>query len=106
MKPLSSIIEDPVEETLVILNEECSEVIKEVCKVQRFGLDHVGPAGASAGNVPARAFLAHELGQLQEMIDIARRAGIVASGPFDNGRRDKREKLATWSSLPKEWLTP
>lgn len=108
MNPIPSIIGDPVVELLVILGEECAEVLKEISKMQRFGVNHVGPGDGTAtySGAPARDFFAHELGQLQEMIDIARRAGIVSAGPFDNGRRSKRIKLPIWSNLPAEWIKP
>ncbi len=102
MKPLPSIIADPAIEALVILGEECAEVIKEISKIQRFGIDHVGPTSGSG--VPARAFLAHEVGQLYAMIEIAQRAGLIPAGAFTNGVRDKREKLAVWSNLPADWI--
>lgn len=99
---LQAIIDDPKVEALVNLAEECSEVIKEACKMQRFGIDHVGPS-AGAG-VPARLMLSRELGQLLRVITILRFAGIVDSEEFEEGYAEKAAKLRRWSNLPEAWL--
>lgn len=102
MKPLPSIIGDPRREALTIMAEECAEVIKEVCKMDRFGIDHVGPKTGSG--IPAHDFLAHEVGQLYAMIEIARRAGLLSTLELNNGVRVKQEKLKAWSNLPSDWI--
>ena len=73
------------EETLVILMEECGEVIQECSKILRFGND--------------TSKLAKELGDLQMMINLtSRNLGIdsVKVGVYAN---EKREKLKKYSDI-------
>ena len=99
---IKPVITDPVEEVLVILAEECAEVIKEVTKIQRFGLHHTGPGK----NIMAHKALASECGQLLAMIGILKRAGIVTNAELAPAIATKLLKLVDWSNLPVEWLKP
>ena len=70
-------------ETLVILMEECGEVIQEASKIMRFGND--------------ASKLTKELGDLQFMINLtANHLGIdsVSIGVYANEKRDKLKKYS------------
>jgi len=73
------------EETLVILMEECGEVIQECSKILRFGND--------------ASKLTKELGDLQYMINLTANhldIGVVKIGVHAN---EKREKLKKFSNI-------
>ena len=81
MKPLLN----KKEECLVVLMEECGEVIQEASKIMRFGND--------------TSKLTKELGDLQFMINLtANHLGIdsISIGVYAN---EKREKLKKYSDL-------
>ena len=73
------------DETLIILMEECSEVIKECSKIMRFGGDTED--------------LAKELGDLMCMIDIATKNLDITSEEIEDASHDKHIKLLTWSNI-------
>ena len=73
------------DETLIILMEECSEVIKECSKIIRFGVDTED--------------LAKELGDLMCMIDIATKNLDITSEEIEDAYHDKHIKLLTWSNI-------
>ena len=73
------------DETLIILMEECSEVIKECSKIIRFGGDTED--------------LAKELGDLMCMIDIATKNLVITSEEIEDAYHDKHIKLLTWSNI-------
>ncbi|HAI38356.1 MAG TPA: hypothetical protein DCM40_09645 [Maribacter sp.] len=73
------------DETLIILMEECSEVIKECSKIIRFGGDTED--------------LAKELGDLMCMIDIATKNLDITSEEIEDAYHDKHIKLLTWSNI-------
>lgn len=99
---IKPVITNPIEEALVILAEECAEVIKEVTKIQRFGLNHTGPGES----ITARKALAIECGQLLAMINILKNAGLVTNAELVPAINTKLLKLVDWSNLPVEWLKP
>ena len=101
---LRAIIADPRVEALVNLAEECSEVIKEVCKMQRFGVEHVGPTAGGEPALPARVLLSREAGNLYRMILVLERAGVIDMAEFEFGAAEKAAKLRRWSNIPEAWL--
>ena len=64
---------DKNRETLVILQEECAEVIVEVSKVRRFGLDSIH----YKDNVTHNEKLEIEVGDVLAMVDILLDQGIL-----------------------------
>lgn len=84
-----------MDETLLILIEECSEVIQAVSKCQRFGLDGCSPGVAKTN----RQRLEEELGDLVCMIDILVRQDIVSNRSIDLAKLAKFEKLKSWSRI-------
>ncbi len=75
-------------EILVILQEECAEVIQSVSKIHRFGLTD-----------EKKDHLQHELGDLQCMIDLCVENDIVELDKIVSYKKDKREKLKLWSNI-------
>jgi len=60
-----------LEQALDMLVEECSEVIKEVCKYRRFPPESkTHAAWVAAGNPPPRDLLAGEVGDLLAAVDV------------------------------------
>lgn len=84
-------------EILNILQEECAEVIQEVSKCNRFGLDREKP-GKQMTN---RQYLAKELGDLQAMINLVQDANIVSETDVISASNAKIEKLKIWSTIYK-----
>ena len=84
-------------EILIILQEECAEVIVEVSKCFRFGPDQM-MAGLDVTNMQR---LQKELGDLQAMIEllVKQKVGVTPAGLSD-ARKAKFEKLKLWSNIP------
>lgn len=76
-------------ELLTILVEECAEVQQRATKALRFGLAEVQP-GQPHDNA---ARLAHEVGDLLEMVDRLCDIGVIRRDAVQNGRRRKRSQL-------------
>lgn len=87
-------------ELLLILSEECAEVIQAISKCQRFGLEGSKP-GKPLTNLE---HLEEELGDLLCMIDLLRDSGVVSWGNMEVARRAKREKLRCWSTIDQSIL--
>jgi len=77
------------DECLVILAEECSEVIQAVSKTMRFPED----------DIKNRARLEKELGDLQCMIDLACKHLDIDQEDVLLWSNIKAEKLKKWSNL-------
>ena len=84
-------------EILIILQEECAEVIVEISKCFRFGPDQM-MEGVDVTNIQQ---LQKELGDLQAMIEllIKQKVGVTANG-LAEARKAKFEKLKVWSNIP------
>jgi len=59
-------MENKIEEAMIILAEECAEVIQVITKCKRFGVDNYSPNS----NVSNRQHLCQELGDILAMIEI------------------------------------
>ena len=88
---------DPNIETLVIAQEECAEVIKEISKVIRFGLDNKHPNESETN----RDKLTQEIGDLLCMIDLMIEKDIIDIEIVHTCKILKREKLKRWSGVIK-----
>ena len=84
-----------VQETLLILQEECAEVTQAVSKCFRFGLDNFKP-GKPATNAE---HLETEIGDVLAMIDILVEQGIVDPDRLAAATAAKKEKLKQWSNI-------
>ena len=77
-----------IEELMVIMAEECSEVAVECAKVIRFANQE--------GRQPQ---LEREVGDLMCMYELAVEAGLIDPAMVAMAANDKREKLKKWSNL-------
>jgi NTP pyrophosphatase (non-canonical NTP hydrolase) len=84
-----------IQETLDILQEECGEVIVEVSKCRRFGLDTLH----YEKQIPHSEMLEREVGDVLAMIDILLERGILSQENLDIAKQNKKEKLKKWSNI-------
>lgn len=87
---------EKIRETLVILQEECAEVIQSVSKILRFGFDSRYPTEESAST---KECLEMEAGQLLCMIGILVDSGVIDEDAMIAAMEYKKEKLKEWSSI-------
>lgn len=87
-------IADRTQEALIILQEECAEVIQAVSKCYRFGLDNAHKSGSTQ-----RANLEMEIGDMLALVDILIEQGVVDLTNLNTAKLNKIEKLKIWSKL-------
>jgi NTP pyrophosphatase (non-canonical NTP hydrolase) len=80
-------------ETLVILQEECSEVSQAVAKCFRFGKDGEWNGKTNLQN------LEMEIGDVLAMIDILVENCYISDSNINTARQDKKERLKKWSKI-------
>ena len=85
---------DREKEILVIAQEECAEVIQEISKIFRFGIDNQHKSGATHRDV-----LEMEVGDLQCMINLLIEHGIVSKNGVEAAVDVKQQKLKIWSKI-------
>lgn len=87
---------DELKEILIILQEECAEVIVEVSKCMRFGPDQI-LQGTDETNMQR---LQKEIGDLQAMIELLvdQKVGVSLKD-INKAKRKKFQKLKTYSSI-------
>lgn len=85
---------EKIRETLVITQEEAAEVIQEISKIFRFGIDEQHKSG-----IPHRQMLEQEVGDLLAMVDLLLEQGVVSQTNLDAAKAAKREKLRIWSNI-------
>ena len=78
-----------IKETLGILQEECAEVIVEVSKCDRFGMDSVH---YKTGLLHSK-MLEMEVGDVLAMVDILIEQGVLDVNELDIAKANKKEKL-------------
>jgi len=83
------------QETLDILQEECAEVIVEVSKCRRFGLDSVHYKTGIKHN----SMLEIEIGDVLAMIDLLLEQGVLDQKRLDDAKQNKKLKLKQWSKI-------
>lgn len=84
------------EETLVILQEECAEVIQSVSKILRFGFQSRYPTEDSAST---KECLEMEAGQLLCMIGLLVEQGVIDEEAMIAAMEYKKVKLKEWSNI-------
>jgi len=87
-------IANKTQEALIILQEECAEVIQAASKIYRFGIDNVHKSGNTQ-----RANLEMEIGDVLALIDILVEQGVVDLNNINLANANKKEKLKKWSKL-------
>jgi NTP pyrophosphatase (non-canonical NTP hydrolase) len=80
---------DPLQQTFDILQEECAEVIQVVSKIKRFGID-----GSSN-----RERLESEIGDVLAMISILEDMKVINPENIESAKLKKFEKLKKWSTI-------
>jgi hypothetical protein len=83
------------QEALDILQEECAEVIVEVSKCRRFGLDSLH----YKSNIKHSAMLEMEVGDVLALIDILIDQGILNTEALEKAKESKKDKLKKWSKI-------
>lgn len=88
---------DRVLEALGILQEECAEVIVEVSKIRRFGLN----TQHYKTYLSHREMLENEIGDVLALVDILREECIISADGLNVAIENKKNKLREWSNLYK-----
>ena len=82
-------------EIMSITQEECSEVIQAISKINRFGFDGCHPEKTYNN----REHLEEEVGDVLAMIDLLLENEIVSWANVNKARRAKFDKLRQWSTI-------
>ena len=82
------------QEILVITQEECAEVIQEISKCFRFGLDNNHKSG-----IPHREVLEQEIGYLLCMIDLCMQHQLITEDGIKKAKLKKVDKLRVFSKI-------
>lgn len=80
-------------EILTLTIEECSEVIHAASKLIRFGRGDVTPGQ----ELPNDVVLAHEVGDLTCLLQLAVDAGLIKAASVETGARTKRARLRVYT---------
>ena len=84
-----------VQEALGILQEECGEVIVEVSKCRRFGMDSLH----YKTGIKHSTMLETEVGDVLALVDVLIEQGILDPATLDIAKEAKKEKLKVWSKI-------
>jgi NTP pyrophosphatase (non-canonical NTP hydrolase) len=88
-------MDDKNRETLVILQEECAEVVQATAKIFRFGMDQI-MGNQEQTNIK---LLEGEIGDVLAMIDLLQSQGLVSKEGLNKAKKAKIEKLKKWSHI-------
>jgi NTP pyrophosphatase (non-canonical NTP hydrolase) len=83
-----------IREILIITQEEAGEVIQEIAKCFRFGLD-----GTHKSGLAHREMLEQEVGDLMLMCDLLMESGVITAPGVEAAKHRKRAKLRQWSNI-------
>ena len=84
-----------VQEALDILQEECGEVIVEVSKCRRFGMDSLHYKTC----IKHSTMLETEVADVLALVDVLIEQGILDPATLDIAKEAKKEKLKVWSKI-------
>lgn len=85
---------DKQREILVITQEECAEVIQEISKIFRFGINNQHKDG-----MLHQEKLETEVGDLLCMINLMTQHGLIRPDQVNNAVENKQVKLTQWSKI-------
>lgn len=88
-------MEAKTQEILDILQEECAEVIVEISKCRRFGLE----SRHYKTDIMHKEMLGNEIADVLVMIDLLVDHGIIDNDMIDKAKQKKVDKLKIWSSV-------
>ena len=94
MKHLSN-LNNQTKEALVILQEECAEVVQEVSKCFRFGLNSEHYKTGLKHSI----MLETEVGDVLALVDILVEQGVLNKDNLEIAKVAKKEKLKQWSDI-------
>jgi NTP pyrophosphatase (non-canonical NTP hydrolase) len=84
-----------IQEAMIILQEECAEVIQAISKCFRFGLNN-----SKLGHTQTNAqHLEEEIGDLIALVAILVEQGVVDASAIELAKVQKTQKLKKWSTL-------
>ena len=83
------------EEAVGILQEECAEVIVEVSKCRRFGID----SQHYKTGLPHSTMLENEIGDVLAMVDILVEQNVLSWERLEQAKQAKKDKLRLWSKI-------
>jgi NTP pyrophosphatase (non-canonical NTP hydrolase) len=92
--PIKNIMNSRIQEILDILQEECAEVVQEVSKCRRFGINSRHPDGRLHSD-----HLEQEIGDVLFMIELLHEAGVVSEAGLQRAWQNKEEKLRKYSKI-------
>lgn len=84
-----------IEEALGILQEECAEVIVEVSKCRRFGMDSLHYKTGQTHTT----MLETEIGDVLALVDILIDQGVIDTESLEIAKERKKAKLKQWSKI-------
>ena len=86
-----------IKEALGLLQEECAEVIVEISKINRFGLDSAHYK--SEFKHTHRTMFENEIGDVLALVDILIEQDILDTDRLEIAKAKKKEKLKQWSNI-------
>lgn len=87
-------MDEKIKEILIITQEECAEVIQEVSKIFRFGIENQHKTGISH-----KEKLEQEIGDLLAMVDLLYENQVIDIERTKLAISNKKEKLKIWSKI-------
>jgi NTP pyrophosphatase (non-canonical NTP hydrolase) len=92
---VEEMLDDKKHETLLILQEECSEVIQAISKIFRFGLDNFKPGKPNTN----QEHLENEIGDLLALVILLHEQGVLRDDVIEKAIQAKFEKLKLYSRI-------
>lgn len=81
-------------EAIVLMAEECAEVVQAITKTLRHGFSSWNPFDPD--RVPNRCLIAKEIGDVLAALDILVQEGVVAREEVELSRKDKLAKVGKY----------